>query len=172
MKDDIGYRCRRMAGPRLRCFLSAALPVVVVMGFGGTLKGFAASTCAPIPEMKLSHLQGTVYGPSGVPLPQILVRVMRDGIPVNQAQTDSKGRFAFKTIAPGSVVLHIQFLGSKSLDVNTRMVHSLGLFHTAHLRIVLGLSGTKCSFATTSTKLYKDQMKRYNKQLEETYSSP
>ena len=40
------------------------------------------------------------------------------------------------------------------------------------MHVILGLSGTRCSFATTSNKQFKDQMKKYSKQLEENFSAP
>ncbi|KAA6464758.1 carboxypeptidase regulatory-like domain-containing protein [Acidobacteria bacterium AB60] len=168
---SFNYKCGRWAGPRLRCFLTAGLLGWLALA-SGLAKSYAAASCAPIPEMSIGRLQGTVYGPSGVPLPQIVVKVMRDGIPVNQAQTDDKGRFEFKGVAPGNVVVRIQFMGSKTLDLNVRVNKRAGLFHTARVRVVLGLSGTRCSFATTNNGRFKDQIKRYGKQLEEVYTGP
>ncbi len=161
----------RVAGPRLRCFLNAGLPLLLVSSLGGATPMYAASTCPPPPEMTMSRLQGTIVGPSGVPVPQIVVKVLRDGIPLNQAATDDKGRFEFKGLAPGYVSVRIQFLGTKSLDLHVRVKRG-GLFHTSRMHVILGLSGTRCSFATTSNKQFKDQMKKYSKQLEENFSAP
>jgi hypothetical protein len=173
MKDDSHYKRSRSAGPWLRCFLTPALALVLAMAWGGAAKAYgAAAACPVIPEMTMSKVQGTVYGPSGIPLSQIVVQLIRDGSPMGQMQTDGKGRFTFKSVGPGNATLHVQFLGTKSLDLKLRVVHHLGLFHTARLRIVLALSGTKCSFATTKTKDFKEQMRRYSKQLEEVYTGP
>jgi len=171
MNDPYNYKRGRTAGPRLRCFLNAGLPLVLAAGLGGATRAHAASACPPPPDMTMSRLQGTVVGPSGVPVPQIVVKVLRDGIPLNQAVTDNKGRFEFKGLAPGNVNVRIQFLGTKSLDLHLRIKRG-GLFHTSRLHVVLGLSGTRCSFATTSNRQFKDQMKKYSKQLEENFSAP
>jgi len=121
--------------------------------------------------MHLARLQGTVYGPSGVAVPQIVVRVEQDGKLVAQTQTDDHGRFEFK-VAPGNYVVHVQFLGTKSLDLNVRIGHHVEFFRSARIRIVLGLSGTKCSFATTSSKQFKNQLRRSKQQLEEVTTGP
>ena len=171
MKDDSHHKCGRGAGPWLRCFLTSALALGLAMGSGAT-RAYGATACPVIPEMTMSKVQGTVYGPSGIPLSGIVVQLIRDGSPMGQVQTDGKGRFTFKSIGPGNATLHVQFLTSKTLDVKLRVVHHLGLFHTAHLRVVLALSGMKCSYATTKTKDFKEQMRRYSKQLEEVYTGP
>ena len=171
MNDPYNYKRGRRAGPRLRCFLNAGLPLVLVAGWGSAPRAYAASTCPPPPDMTMSRLQGTIVGPSGVPVPQIAVKVLRDGIPLNQAATDDKGRFEFKGLAPGYVDVRIQFLGTKSVDLHVRIKRA-GWFHSSRLHVVLGLSGTRCSFATTSNKQFKDQMKKYSKQLEENFSAP
>jgi Carboxypeptidase regulatory-like domain len=161
----------KMAGLRLRCFLSSAF-VLLALAWCDARAGYAqGSPCPALPEMSVSRLQGTVYGPSGVPVPQIQVKVLRDGIFVAQTQTDDKGKFEFK-VAPGNLDLHLQFLGSRSMDLNVRVGHRMGLFHSAHLRIVLALSGARCSFATTNTKQFKNQIKRYQQRLEEAPTGP
>ena len=71
---------------------------------------YAASTCPPPPEMTMSRLQERR---AAWVLSQIVVKVLRDGIPLNQAATDDKGRFEFKGLAPEYVSVRIQFLGNK-----------------------------------------------------------
>jgi hypothetical protein len=165
-------RTQRKAGLRLRCFLNHALVVFLVIGSSCAKTGYAISCPAPS-ELNLSHLQGTVYGPSGVSVPQIKVRVERDGKLVSQTTTDDKGRFDFK-VEPGNYVVHLQFLGSKSMDLNVRIGHGFrgGFFRAARLRIVLNLSGARCGFATTSAKQFKNEMRRYNDRLVEVPPGP
>lgn len=151
------------AGLRLRCFLNAALQLFLVIGLSGAMTAFAMD-CNSKWDMKLSRVQGTVYGPSGLTVPEIRVWVERTGKIVAKTQTDGRGRFELK-VAPGNYVVHLQYLGSKPMDLNVRV--GRGFFHAPRLRIVLGLSGTRCSFATTSSKQFKNEMKRYQKQLEE-----
>jgi hypothetical protein len=159
----------RPAGPRLRCFLAAALLIVLVKGSSGATTDHAM-TCASPPAMNLSRIQGTVYGPSGVAISKILVQAVQNGKIAVQTQTDDRGRFELK-VAPGSLNVHVQYLGYKSMDLNVRVGHGGG-FHAARLRIVLGLSGTRCNFATTSRKQFKDEIKRYGRQLEEKRTGP
>ena len=168
-------RCRgnseKAAGPRLRYFLNAELLLFLVIGSSGATRAFAVACPAPS-DLKLARLQGTVYGPSGVALPQIQVVVAQAGRVVAQAQTDDRGRFQFK-VAPGDFDVRLQFLGTNSMDMNVKVGHNLGgFFHTARLRIVLGLSGAKCSFATTSSKKFKNEMKRYEQRLVEMPPGP
>ena len=173
MKNVLDYKVDRIrtAGPRLRCFLTATMLISVLIGSGGAAKGHAA-TCPALPEMSLSRLQGTVYGPSGIPVPQVVVQVLRDGKQVAQAQTDDKGKFAFKGITSGNVLVHVQFLATKSLDLNVRVSHRVEFFRSARLRIVLGLSGTRCSYASTSAKQFKNEMRRFKTRLEEVQTTP
>jgi hypothetical protein len=174
MKRVLRYKtgCGRKAGPRLRCFLNDTLLVFLVIGSSCAKTGYAL-TCPEPSALNLSHLQGTVYGPSGVAIPQIQVRVERDGKLVSQIQTDDKGRFDFK-VEPGNYVVHLQFLGPKSMEMNVRIGHGFrgGFFRAARLRIVLGLSGARCSFATTSAKQFKDEMRRYRDRLVEVPPGP
>ena len=154
----------RPAGPRLRCFLTVALLLFLVKGSSGETAE-VAMPCALPPEMALSRIQGTVYSPSGVPLAKILIQAVQDGKIVVQTQTDDRGRFELK-VAPGSFKIHVQYLGYKSMDMNVRVGHGGG-FHAARLRIVLGISGARCSFATTSSRELKKAIKRYQGQLQE-----
>ena len=152
----------------LRRFLKAALLIPAVIGAATA----CASTCPPLADMNLPRLQGSVYGPSGVPVPQIQIQAELDGKVVGKAQTDDKGKFEIK-VAPGNYIVHLQFMGSKSLDMNVRVGHGYnGIFHSPRMRIVLGLSGMKCSYATTSMKLLKNEIKRYQQRLVEVPSGP
>jgi hypothetical protein len=169
MKNDYKMDSARTAGPRLRCFLSEALVLVLVIGAGGARAGYAAN-CPAVPDMSLSRLQGTVYGPSGVAVPQITIQALQDGVVMATTHTDDKGKFAF-TAAPGKYVLHIQFLESKSLELNVKVAHHVEFFRSARIRMVLGLSGTRCSFASTSAKQFKNEMKRYKTRLGEVQST-
>lgn len=159
------------AGHWLRYFLDAVMLLSLLAGLSSTRAAHAVECPSP-PDMSLPRLQGTVYGPSGVPVPQIMIRVEREGKVVAQSQTDDHGKFAFK-VAPGNVNVHVQFLGSKSVDMKVRVGHSHGgLFHTARLRVVLGISGTRCSFATTSSKQFKDEIRHYQQHLVEAPPGP
>ena len=161
----------REAGHWLRYFLGA-ITVIWLLAIPGSARMADAMECPAPPDMSLSRLQGTVYGPSGVPVPQILIRVEREGKVLGQSQTDDHGKFAFK-VPPGNVNVHVQFLGSKSVDMKVRVGQSHGgLFHTARLRIVLGISGTRCSFATTNSKQFKNEIRHYQQHLVEAPPGP
>ena len=159
-----GSEVTRSAGLWLRCFLRAALLLSLVTGFCRATAAFAA-TC-PVPqEFGMKKLQGTVYGPSGISLPQILVQLSREGKFVAKTKTDASGKFEFK-LAPGLYDVELQFVGSKAMDLKVRVGRGHG-FHSVRLRIVLGLSGTRCGFATTSSKEFKQAIKRFEGQLQE-----
>ncbi len=148
----------------LRCFLKAALVVALVTSFFCPTAANAANCPAP-EELGLKKLQGTVYGPSGIALPQIVVRLSREGKFIAKTETDGKGKFEFKP-GPGHNDLEILFMGSKSMDLKLRIGHGSG-FHSGRLRIVLGLSGTRCGFVTLSSKELKNAIKRFQGQLKE-----
>ena len=113
----------------------------------------------------MKYLQGTVYGPSGIPLPQVVVQLMREGKFVANLWTDGKGKFEVNLV-PGPYDLQLLFLDTDLMDLKVRVGHGRG-FHSTRLRIVLGLSGTRCGFVTTSSKEFKKAIKRYQGLLEE-----
>ena len=152
------------AGPRLRCFLSAPLLLSLVLGFFHATVAYAA-TCPVPPELCVKKIEGRVYGPSGIKLSQILVRLSRDGKLVAQTKTDGGGRFRFKS-RPGHYDLELLFVGSTAMNLKVHVGRGYGsFFHPARLWIVLGLSGTRCGFATTNANEFKKAIKRFNKQL-------
>jgi hypothetical protein len=151
---------------RLRCFFKIALLLALVTGFCRATAAYAAACSVP-PELGVNKLQGTVYGPSGITVPQILVLLSRDGKSVSQTKTDGRGKFEFK-VGPGLYDLQLLFHSSKAMDLKVRVGRGHGgLFHPARLQIVLGLSGTRCGFATTSSKEFKKAIKRYQGLLQE-----
>lgn len=165
--ERTGIRGQR--GFWLRCFLSAGF--LGLLACNGGADAYAAS-CPALPDLSLGRLQGTVYGPSGSPVPQVLVRVEHEGKLVIQRMTDVNGRFDFKTV-PGDFGVHVQFLESKSMDLNVRVGHGRGgFFHAARLRVILGLSGTGCNYATTNNKQFKNAIKRYRQRLIEVPPGP
>jgi len=168
-------RCRgnseKAAGPRLRYFLNAELLLFLVIGSSGATRAFAVACPAPS-DLHLARLQGTVYGPSGVAVSQVVVKVEQEGKVISQAQTDEHGKFQFK-VAPGDFTVHIQFLATKSMDLNVKVGHNLGgFFRTARLRIILGISGAKCSYATTNKKQFNNELKRFEQRLVEMPPGP
>ena len=159
-------RFERPAGPRLRCFLNVALLSILVIGAYGAKTAHAAPCAAP-PDLKLSRIHGMIYGPSGLPVPQILVWAEQDGKSIVKTQTDSRGKFELK-VAPGKMIVHVQLLGSRLMDLNVQVGHGAGgPFRSARLLMVLGLSGTRCSFVTMSKKEFKEAIKRYQGLLKE-----
>jgi hypothetical protein len=142
--------------------LKAAFLLALVTGFFCPMAANAANCPAP-EDLGLKKLQGVVYGPSGIALPQILIRLSREGKFVAQTETDAKGKFEFKP-EPGNNSLEILFMGSNSMDLKARIGHGGG-FHSGRLRIVLGLSGTRCGFVTLSSKELKKAIKRFQGQL-------
>jgi hypothetical protein len=150
----------------LRCFLKAALLLALIIGFFCPIAASAANCPAP-EEMGLKKLQGTVYGPSGILLPLIVVQLSRDGKFVAKTETDAKGKFEFKP-EPGPYDLELLFMGSRSMDLKVKIGHGRGgVFHSGRLRIVLGLSGTRCGFVTLNSKELKKAIKRFQDQLQE-----
>jgi hypothetical protein len=147
--------------------LNAAFLLAVMSGLGTATAGYAA-TCAALPELGVKKVQGEVYGPSGVAVPQIVVRVSRDGKFIGEAKTDGKGKFVLNTTGPALYDVAFLFLGSKSMGLKVRVGRRYGgVFSSPRLRVVLGLSGTRCGFATTDKKEFKKALLRYSGQLEE-----
>jgi hypothetical protein len=118
-------------------------------------------------QVHVAQLRGTVYDPSGVRIPGASVRVQKDGNLLGEAQTDDRGGFAFK-VRPGRYKLQAEMPGfqrmSQEIDVDLDLST---LLLPGHLRVVLGLGGTFCSYATTSTRQFKYDIKHFNDSLKE-----
>lgn len=89
----------RQRGFWLRCFLSAWLLIVAVSTAYGQLD-------LPKPE-RLTHVEGIVVSPEGHPMPDIVVRLLRDENVNAETRTDKSGRFDFERMHSGPYVLRI-----------------------------------------------------------------
>jgi hypothetical protein len=84
----------RPAGPWLRCFLSAAVWMLVFVAVVGTS---SAQVDVPAPE-RLSHVEGYVADPAGHPAVDVEITLSRDGKVAFQARTDKTGSFRFERV--------------------------------------------------------------------------
>jgi hypothetical protein len=162
-RNDIQKILVIRAGARLRWFLNGVFFLALVLGWSRATTAFAMDCPAP-GEITLKRMQGIIYGPSGEPVPGITVRISRAGKQIAQTQTDEGGRFKFNT-GKGEYDVRAEFARIKTFDVKARVVG--GVFHPSRLFIVMALSGTRCSFATSSSKQLKQEIQHYQHQLRE-----
>lgn len=85
----------RPAGPRLRCFLSSALWMLLGVA---VVRTSHAQVDIPGPE-RLGHVEGYVVDPVGHPAIDVGVTLLRDGKVAFQTRTDKSGRFRFEHVS-------------------------------------------------------------------------
>jgi hypothetical protein len=116
----------------------------------------------------VNGIRGQVFDPSGVPIPNASALLLRAGKPTSKLRTDKQGRFqeasdagtdAIQVSAPGFETLHFRI--EDGSDVSRASPPKL-------IRIVLGLPGLNCAWATTSEKEFRREISNNNKRLQES----
>jgi hypothetical protein len=139
----------------LRCFLEAMLFTGMVVGF--STKNSNAMTCV-VSRVRVAHLQGEVFDPSGIPLPQSRVRVSQGISVIAETLTDNKGHFAVK-LSDGTYRIEVEMAGFHGLHQEIEIAHDVfKLVHPGHLRVILGLGGFNCPYATTSKREFDGEL--------------
>jgi len=156
----------KTAGLWLRCFLGGALFLVSLGNLWGGLKAHAM-TCVTPSRIQVARLRGQVFDPSGTPIPLSVVSVSRAGQAVSNTKSDENGRFDL-TVPVADYDIRIESPGFMTLSVSVNVGKDLRtLIHPNSLMLILGLGGTKCGFATTSNKQFRDEVNRFKQRLKE-----
>ena len=149
----------RQRGFWLRCFLRAALLL------GATFMQDAAiadaMTCVSQRNIHVAALRGQVFDPSGVPIPGVVLTISKDGHTVSSWKSNINGGFDLKGFS-GEYEIHAESPGFMPFSLSTEVGSDLStLLHPKSLKVILGLGGTTCGFATTSQRQFKNEVKYF-----------
>jgi Carboxypeptidase regulatory-like domain len=121
--------------------------------------------CIGQPTIHLSRLQGTVFDPSGVPVPTVEISLVQDGQIVEKATTAEDGNFDLKAPA-GNYELRVRSAYFRAIPLRIHLgtdFHTI--FHPGELRWILEISGLNCSWATTSATAFDKEIQRFKERL-------
>jgi hypothetical protein len=153
-------------GPWLRCFLGVGLlSAITIPGFMATAN---AMTCVSSPTIQVARIRGIVFDPFGVQVPGVFLTISREGRTVASARSDRDGKFDIR-VPSGDYVIHAE--GEGFLPLNQPLTVSsdiASLIHQGALRIILGLGGTTCGYATTSKRQFKKEVNNLHQRLKES----
>jgi|SRR5579863_1949850 len=150
----------RPAGPRLRCFLGAALWMVVCLAAAGT--SFAQ---VDIPgSERLSHVEGYIVNPVGHPAVDVEVTLSRDGNALFQTKTNKDGWFRFEHVK-GSYTFHVPRTeyapAARDIVVTDEVVTAL---ERKKLYVILGpgACADACSSVLTNKRDFDREIRKRN----------
>ena len=142
--------------------------VVAVIWTIGAANAAAQVDCVSPRTLKVSRVQGQVFDITGNAVPGVVVLLVQDGKSIAQFHTGSNGEFQFKT-APGFYVLKAEVPAFQSSSVELKVGRDLGnLFHPSTLRVIVGLYGSFCPWATTSNREFQKMVRANNQRIKET----
>ena len=151
----------RAAGLWLRCFLGVAIWVACV---GGTSSA-NAQVDIPGPE-RLTHVQGLVVSPTGKPVADVQITLVRDGKVALETRTNGKGNFGFEHVPAGSYTLRVartEFSpAAQDIVVTDEIVTYL---ERKRLYVVLGPGACQdaCAAVLTSKKEFDQTIRKNNR---------
>ena len=123
--------------------------------------------CVSPRTLKVSRVQGQVFDITGNVVPGVVVSLVQEGKPTAQFHTGSNGEFQFK-VAPGLYVLKAEVPAFQSTSVELKVGRDLwNLFHPSTLRVIVGLYGSFCPWATTSNREFQKMVRANNQRLKE-----
>jgi hypothetical protein len=123
--------------------------------------------CVSPRTLKVSRVQGQVFDITGNALPGVVVSLVQEGKPTAQFHTGSNGEFQFKA-TPGRYILQAEVPAFQRASVELNVGRDLGnLFHPSTLRVIIGLYGSFCPWATTSNREFQKMVRDNNRRLKE-----
>jgi hypothetical protein len=123
--------------------------------------------CVGPRTLKASRVQGQVFDITGNAVPGVVVSLVQEGKPTAQFHTGSNGEFQFK-VAPGLYVLKAVVTAFQSTSVELEVGRNLwNSFHPSTLRVIVGLYGSFCPWATTSNREFQKIVRANNQRLKE-----
>ena len=142
----------------LRCFLSAAMLL-----FASSVS--SAQVEMPKPE-RLTHVHGIVVNPTGHPVPDLKVTLVRDENTRAETRTGSTGAFSFDRVPAGSYMFQIarsQYApAARDIIVTDEIVTHL---ERKKLYVILGPSACQdeCSAVLTSSREFDRTIRKNNR---------
>jgi hypothetical protein len=108
-----------------------------------------ATECVALPPLKpIHHVCGFVVDPSGEPIPNAKVTILKDGNEVAAMQTNADGRFAFEQLKAGSYSIRVDANGFLSA-LSSIVLVTPGVACKKELGVLLGV-GMGCSIISFS----------------------
>ncbi|HEV2174692.1 MAG TPA: carboxypeptidase-like regulatory domain-containing protein [Nitrospira sp.] len=140
------------------------LPVLILSAGLGSSFSFAQYGIVDCIEQKkliVPRVQGQVFDPTGIALPDAAISLWPDGRPIVQLKSDAKGQFYFK-VESGHYILKATYPGfaitTAELEVGKDVV---SILHPEALRVILALPGLNCPWVTTSNKEFKELVRKH-----------
>jgi hypothetical protein len=123
--------------------------------------------CVGPKTLKVSRVQGQVFDITGNAVPGVVVSLVQEEKPTAQFHTGANGEFQFKAI-PGRYVLKAEVPAFQSTSVELEVGRNIGnLFHPSTLRVIVGLYGSFCPWATTSNSEFQKIVRANNRRLKD-----
>ena len=164
MKRRISGRSNpaRAAGLWLRCFLGGTMwAVLCLAGLGSAW----AQVDVPGPE-RLTHVQGLVVSPTGKPVADVAITLVRDGKTALETKTDGAGDFRFEHVPAGPYVFRVARTQSSPAAQEIVVTDEI-VTHLARkkLYVVLGPGACQdaCAAVVTSKKEFDRTIRRNNR---------
>ena len=118
--------------------------------------------------VRTARLHGHVFDPFGTPIPDASVRVLLNDKIAGETRTDDRGRFDLN-IASGEYSLDVRMNGLMALTQQIKIERDLRtLLFPRDVKIMLGLGGFDCPFATTSSRQFRYEIKLSNDRMKES----
>jgi hypothetical protein len=135
--------------------------------------GFGIVDCFGQPRVQVSRLMGTVFDPTGVPVPGAEVQLFPAAgfqnprvKPLVETTTDDAGNFRLDS-KPGTYMFEVKspaFEGTQvEIDLGRDLVNTL---HPARLYVMLGLAGSFCPWVTISKRGFEHEVEINQKRLD------
>jgi hypothetical protein len=143
--------------------------ILMVAGLFWICASIAAAQvdCVSPKPIKVSRVQGQVFDITGKAVPGVVVSLVQEGKPTAQFHTGLNGEFQFKA-ANGQYVLKTEVPAFQSTSVELIVGNSaLSHFHPSTLRVIVGLYGSFCPWATTSNREFQKMVRANNQRLKE-----
>ena len=135
------------AGLRLRCFLEIVLAGVVLIGSSFSM---AQVDCVEPHQIAVSHVQGQVFDPFGIPVPRAtVILVPKKG---NALETKADGAGRFEVNAPsGHYAMKVEQQGFAFSKVELKIRRGFWkVLPREKLLVLLGFAGSYCPEVITS----------------------
>lgn len=109
--------------------------------------------------IRVSRIQGHVFDPSGAPIPAAQVSLSQNNTIVATNQTGEAGGFSFR-VPGGEYEIRIQAKGFDQLHFHVSSGNDVSSdFRKSDIRAILSIAHGSCSWATTSSKEFQQELK-------------
>ena len=153
---------------RLHCPIMSMFFMVAGLFWIVDANAAAQVDCISPKLLKVSRVQGQVFDITGAAVPGVVVSLVQEGKSTAQFHTGSNGGFQFRA-APGLYLLKAEVLAFQRASVELKVGRDLwNSFHPSTLRVIVGLYGSFCPWATTSNREFQKIVRANNQRLKET----